>query len=313
MAGITNPAPIRHSRSKIVKIHQWGAYEGIVDPWVMQVNGKYIMYRCQNSANRDRVWRMESDNGITNWTNNQIVLEGGFNNEEGNPIAGGQDDLSCSPGVVIAPNGLWHMYYITGPRGTPEQMCGRGAIEMWHATSFDGIAWNKQGKIQSLPLADCSLLEPSPIIEGNTIGVYFVAGWFRPYDKVRLWRIESDIEDGHLFTSPSPAGRIAESRNGRVSKFGSTYYFVYSNVTGGEDTQTNELRMSSGPSADFTEGRLLLQITPGTFYSTFLSGSNYIPNRIYITGDSLPLCKTGQTPGIDCSDGYNVIGVIKDP
>ena len=137
---------------EISRVGQWGS---VYDNWVIKSGGKYVQFRCQNTASpveRDRVWRSESPDGVSNWTNDRIVIEGTSETA--------QDDLSCSPGVVIDPNGLWHMYYVTAARGS---MC---TIEMWHATSPDGLSsverlpalgwrWGKGPMIGYMQKSDC--------------------------------------------------------------------------------------------------------------------------------------------------------------
>jgi hypothetical protein len=253
------------------------------------------MYRCENSpggagVHHDRIWRTESVDGIHDWTDDRIVIEGEI---------GAQDDLSCSPGVVVAPNGVWHLYYLTAQRTS---MCD---VELWHATSFDGIAWTKLGKVAAVPRSDCSLLQPSPVIEGDKIGLYFVASYWGT--KVRLWRVESDALDGHAFTSPSLAGSVAESRNGRVTRLDDgRYVFAYANVASGEDTQPDEIHLATGLEA----GPVILRKTPGTFYATFATVGNYVagpPARLYVSGNYLPRCHGPVRP---CYDFFNSLGVI---
>lgn len=269
------------------------------DPWVVQLPDKYVMYRCQNSAGRDRIWRSESRDGITGWTDDRIVIEGSD---------GADDDLSCSPGVVVAPNGVWHMYYMVGKPGTPEQMCGPDTGAMWHATSFDGIAWTKLGKVEAVPPSGCSVMEPSPILEGNdnVIGVYFVADYWGV--GTRLWRMESDALDGHTFTGLSPAGSVEHTQNARVSKVGGRYYFAYSNRSDGVDTQTDELYLG----VNLDAGPLMLRATPGTWYCTFVSPGNYLPGppaRLYFAANHQPRCQPDQDP-LTCSEFNNEIGVM---
>lgn len=271
-------APARHERADVREMFHSSRYDGSADPWVMQLPDRYVMYRCRNNWQEgpyapspdvhDRIWRAESKDGLTGWTDDHAVLEGPH---------GAQDDLSCSPGVVIAPDGTWHLYYITASR---YNMCG--VVEMWHATAPNpGLLWTKLGKVWAVKTSDCSLLHPSPIIENGRIAVYFVVNW---YGTARLWRMES--WDGHQFTSPAPAGEIPESHNARVTQAGGALVVAYSNVTDGRDTQNTELRLAS----PLVPGPQVLLPRPNTFYSTYINAGNYLPGppaRIYFAGGVL--------------------------
>jgi hypothetical protein len=267
----------------------------------MQNNGKYIQFRCQNTPSpvyRDRIWMNESPNGLTSWSNDRIVVEGTSETA--------QDDLSCSPGVVIAPSGIWHMYYVTAARAT---VC---TIEMWHATSPDGVTWTKLGKISSVPVSDCSLVEPSPIIEGNKIAVYFPVNWGNPKSFSYLWRMESDIADGHNFSMPVRVPCPENFFGGRVSKSGSTYYLAYSFSLDGTAKIPDSVYLSVSEGVYppvFKDGYKVGQITNGKFYATQMMAGNFFDNRMYISGNYMPLCKD-VTPPTPCSDYPNAIGVL---
>ncbi len=243
-----------------------------MDPWVIQLPDRYVMFACKNSWQEgpyfpspdvhDRIWRSESRDGITGWTDNHAVVEG---------VHSAQDDLSCSPGVVIAPDGTWHLYYMTASRDT---IC---VVEMWHATApAPGLVWTKRGKIAAVQTSDCSLLQPSPAIEAGKIVVYFVVDWA---GATRLWRMESS--DGHLFTIPLPVGAVPESCNARPG----AGHLVYSaNTGGGCATQTTEMRLADG----LVPGPVILSVQPGTGFSMAVSAGNYLPGppaRVYFTGN----------------------------
>ena len=265
------------------------------DPWVVHVKDRYVMFRCQNSyeipklsqgVGTDRIWRTESIDGIKNWTNDHIVIEG---------AVGAQDDLSCSPGVVIAPDGTWHMYYETASRYSE---C---AVEIWHATSPDGEVWTKLGKVAAVPTSDCSLQQPSPVIENGTIVVYFVVNWS---GASRLWRMGSSLYDGQNFSPPVLAGDVWQSQNARYNDG----HLVYSNAPAGEVQQTTEMYLSNS----LVPGELLLETTPGTFYSTYVTAGNYVagpPARVYFAGNWMQPCTPEMAWGT-CNNFDTAIGVI---
>lgn len=276
---------------------------GIDNVFVVQRPDKYVLFRCQNSYDsafdtHDRIWRMESKNGIDNWTNDCMVIQGAVN---------AQDDLSCSPGVVVGPDGTWHMYYMTGSREDVGPTIGCRNGEMWHATAPDpGLVWTKFGKVASVGSnGDCATQQPSPVIENGKIAVYFIND---TYGTPRLFRIES--EDGFEFTYPSPIGNIFAPQ-ARVTRVGDNLVIIYSLVSDGRNTQTDELFQS----INFEPGTLLLTKTPNTFYRTYTNAGNYIPGppaRIYFAGNWLPECIGGEPWGT-CSNGNTSIGVIVLP
>lgn len=269
------------------------------DTFVIKNNGKYIQFRCQNTPSpvyRDRIWRSESLDGVTNWTNDQIVIQG-VNETD-------QDDLSCSPGVVIAPNGMWHMYYVTAARAS---VCG---IQMWSAISSDGITWTKQGKIPSVPVSDCSLVEPSPIIEGNKIAVYFPVNWNNSNGRPTLWRMESVATDGFNFTTPTRINTPSKFYGGRVTLVSNVYVLAYSATLDGTNKIPDSayITTSNVSPPSFTDGPLIAQVTPGTFFATQLIAGNYFDGKVYISGNYMPLCN--GVPSATCSDYPNAIGVL---
>lgn len=266
------PTPATVLPTGTYEISRAAVSEAVVDPWVVQLADRYVMFYCKNSWQagpyfpspdvHDRVWRAESRDGIINWTDAHAVVEG---------VHSAQDDLSCSPGVVIAPDGTWHMYYMTASRDT---MC---VVEMWHATSpAPGLTWTKLGKVAAVQTSDCSLLQPSPAIENGKIAVYFVVDWA---GATRLWRMESS--DGHAFTIPTPVGSVPESCNARP---GAGHLVYSSNAGGGCATQTTEMHLSDG----LTPGPVILSVQPGTGFSMAVSAGNYLPGppaRVYFTGN----------------------------
>jgi hypothetical protein len=281
---------------EISRVGQWGS---VYDNWVIKSGGKYIQFRCQNTASpveRDRIWRSESLDGVSNWTNDRIAIEGTSETA--------QDDLSCSPGVAIDPNGLWHMYYVTAARATG---C---TIEMWHATSLDGLTWTKLGKLPAVPVSDCSLIEPSPIVEGNGIAVYFVANWTAS-PRASLWKMTtSDGFGGQAFSPPRQLTTPSNFYGGRVTKANGTYYLAYSGTLDETIKIPDVVYLTSG-STGFSDGYRVAQATPGTFYATQLMAGNYLDGRLYVAGNYMPLCATVAASAV-CSDYPNAVGLLQN-
>lgn len=286
---------------EISRVPQYGSQ---YDSWTIKANNKYVQFRCENqyiaseNASRDRIWRRESSDGISNWTNDQIVIEGQ------NTVL--QDDLSCSPGVVIDPaTNLWHLYYVTASRFSE---C---SIEMWHAISTDGYAWTKLGTIAAIPQTDCSLVEPSPVIENGKVVIYFPADW-KMSKYSTLWRMEAEDSYASIFKQPT---KITSPNlwEGRVTLVGNTYYLAYSFTLDGTNHIPDVIYLTSSTSSppSFSAGIKVAQATPGTFYSTQIVADNYLPveQRLYISGNYMPLCITVTPPAV-CANYPNAIGVL---
>ena len=196
-----------------------GYYNSQYSPWVMHQPGweSYVMYYCKNTpikdTSQDRVWRIENWNdGISgSWISDQVVIEG---------TVGQNDDLSCSPGVVIDNQGKWHMYYVTANRNTG---CD---VYLYHAVAdAPGVTWTKKGviKINGVPMSavsNCALDTPSPFFINGKYIIYYSDG------PGKLVRLEST--DGHNFTNkttiilPDPL-----AGPGRLIIVNGEYYYVY--------------------------------------------------------------------------------------
>jgi hypothetical protein len=239
-------------------IYQGARYDNSYDPWVVQLPDRYVMVRCRNFENHDSIYRSESRDGITGWTDGSVIARG---------EVWAQDDLSCSPGLVVAPDGVWHLYYTTAARQTPT------LVEIWHSVSADGgETWTKFGKVTAVPITDgySVVLQPSPAIENGRIVVYLVANWS---GKTCLWRMEDLTGDGQQFTSPSVYSN-AETCQARPGA-----KLAYANVRGGG--------CAIQPNLLYLDGTLVLESTPGMWYADYVGTGNYLPGppaRLYFYG-----------------------------
>lgn len=191
----------------------WSQYS----PWVMHRPGwaSHLIYYCKNAViegkDGDAVWRMESyDGGLDGWINDRPVVRG----EE----IDAPDDLSCSPGVTIDGDGVWHMYYVVSPRTDPLDH-----LYLYHATAeAPGLVWRKRGEIR-LPDRDslAHIETPSPFYLDGKIVLYYVG------TGQTLYRAES--RDGHVFSAPEPVPTPRPVSHGRVSRDSDgRWYYAYS-------------------------------------------------------------------------------------
>ncbi len=214
---------------EVRKVETFGPIGGInrsqYSPWVMHEQGwgSYVMYYCrateENGKSGDRVWRAQNwGDGVDGpWTENQIVVEGQM---------GQTDDWSCSPGVVIGSDGIWHMYYVTSERSAG---CD---LYLHHATSTaPGINWVKKGVVNisnwNWPVKGCGMDTASPYLVDGKIKLFI------PLTPGKLMITES--VDGHNFDNsriinlPDVGGGF-----GRVTMVGNKMYYVYGRSSGGD-------------------------------------------------------------------------------
>lgn len=227
-----------------------GRYPAQYSPWVMHEPGwqSYLMYYCKGSPDpnwRDRVWRNESwTDGKTGWDEEggQIVIEGS---------AGADDELSCSPGVVIDNNGIWHMYYITA-ESKPDV-----PLYIYHATaSAPGLSWTKQGKVgfegggQPLFGTNVFMETPSPFVKNGQIILYFIG------DQGTLYRAESN--DGYNFTRPIKTNSPLWAAHGRVFYRHGLYFYIFATKNFTCCDPPTEIYLSiSRDGINFPKGKLL--------------------------------------------------------
>ncbi len=111
----------------------------VYEPWVMNINGCYTMWYGGRGKGRDEICVAFSIDGI-NWRRH-----------EGNPVLTTGDEPSgwayskiTRPSVVIV-DGIYHMWYssVEPPPDTGKPPLDRQAARIGHASSSDGIHWNK--------------------------------------------------------------------------------------------------------------------------------------------------------------------------
>lgn len=233
---------------KIKSFGPIGKYASQYSPWVIHEPGwgSYVMYYCKNTVEsgvaRDRVWRIENwGDGKTGWQNEMIVIDGTLNEN---------DDLSCSPGIVIGNDGIWHMYYVAANRGE------NAPLYLYHATaSHPGTSWTKHGQVQfdRFPQPFPGYLEtPSPLLINDQIVLYFVG------DGGKLYKAVSD--DGFVFSTPQELQAPDFANSGRVTYKDGVYYYLYAIDPTRRYLPPTEIYLATSIDGEhFSEGRLLMR------------------------------------------------------
>jgi hypothetical protein len=150
---------------------------------------KNVYVAAQNqSCQRDRVYRIEHHhtNPLTDWQNDDIAAQGNDTHAD--------DDLSCSPGVVIDRTGTWHLYYIGASRFNDL------TLYLLHAVAdAPGAQWRKVGPVKGIPQPLPFYFEtPTPFLnEENGVSVITIF-----LDGEGLRKLVS-IDDGYTFTMQS--------------------------------------------------------------------------------------------------------------
>jgi hypothetical protein len=270
-------------------------------PFVMHEPGwgSHLMFYCRNSkidgVHQDRVWRNESwTDGKTGWSHGEVVVEGSMDTE---------DDLSCSPGVVIDAQGTWHMYYVTADRRH------HMVLYLHHATaSAPGRKWTKRGRVKGAfpqPYRQPwgSYLEtPTPMLVDGQIHLYIIGG----NHSLEL----ATSSDGYHFTRPERLTSPGNISHGRVT-FDSRrkrYLFVYSKARK-RNAPPEELWLSTSEDGRcFGEGVRLYE-ADGAGWD---AGRAWAPHaviaenelRLYYAGNGNPgTCPGGCPPGRHCVEG----------
>jgi len=246
-------------------------------PWVMYKSGwgSYLMYYCKNTpidgVYRDRVWRGENwGDGKTGWEDGQVVIQATSTQSE--------DDLSCSPGVVIAGN-TWHMYYTAANRDTPLD------VYLYHATaSAPGVDWQKLGRVRGIsPTLSGYLETPSPLYQNGNIILYFIGPDHGLYKATSL--------DGTNFSSPVKLNAPI-STGGRVTFSNGVYYYTYSREPSSVFLAPTAIYLStSADGINFSNGQLLFSASgsdwdSGKIWSPHTFFENQSIMRIYYAGNS---------------------------
>ncbi len=256
-----------------------GIYNSQYSPYIMHQPGwgSWLMYYCKsvpiNDFWRDKVYRRESwTDGLSGWTtpqsNDMIVVEG--------TDSTAKDDLSCSPGVLIDNNGIWHMYYVTANRNSFM------TLFLMHATaSSPGVNWTKLGEIET-PSIPGYYETPSPIFLNNKYILYIAGGG-------GLYRSEST--DGHRFGEFVNLPNTRSVQAGRVTYTNGIYYYVYSYNPGNVNDAPYVMYLSTSTDGINFSGEVKLAQSNGSGWdgSLMWSPHAYIQNnemRVYYAGNT---------------------------
>jgi hypothetical protein len=177
------------------------------DPHVLKENGRYIMYLTSSSpqnpfkppvlpyraiSNDGIAWHLEPKTPLLDVSNTTFV--------------------SVETPSVVKFNGLYHLFY-TG-------VYPKGALFMFaigHATSKDGIHWNKDAKEALKPTGKVTdwngfiVGEPGAVVYRNTLLVYFSAAGQKPDAKPPLSQVIGYVSstDGKTFSAPKIALQLS--------------------------------------------------------------------------------------------------------
>lgn len=252
-------SPLATLSNKSLLIPQVGQYASQYSPYALSFPGweGSLTYYCKltniNGVSRDRVWRAEERNGVL--VDNRVVIDGVLNQI---------DDMSCSPGVVIDNNNLWHMYYVAAKRDASVN----NGLYLLHATAPPpGTVWSKKGPlvIEGLPQPFPYYIEtPSLILDGNSIILYLIA------DNGRLMRATST--DGFNFSRLTQVYQVpsTSAQSGRVSKINGIYYLTWAtNRSGKYDPPTEVWIASSENGLTFTNPQPLFGTSQSDWDSTY--------------------------------------------
>jgi len=227
-------APMATLSNKSLLIPEVGRYASQYSPYALSYPGweGSLTYYCKltniNGVSRDRVWRAEERDGVL--VDNRVVIDGVLNQI---------DDMSCSPGVIIDNNNLWHMYYVAAKRDASVN----NGLYLLHATAPPpGTAWTKKG-----PLAIEGLSQPFPyyietpslVLDGSNIILYLIG------DNGRLLRATST--DGFNFSNLTQVYQVpsTSAQSGRVSLINGTYYFTWATNRSGKYDPPTEIWIAS--------------------------------------------------------------------
>ena len=187
--------------------------ESQYSPYVLKQPGwaTTLMYYCKNTSingvHKDRVWRAESSDGVTGWSNHAVVVEGS-----------GDSFLSCSPGVLVDSFGNFNLFYIAASAsGTPLSV-----HQAW--SKAPGTSFTQLGEVPGLPVKACAgcLESPSPVLINGKLYLYLIE-WGTLYRYLLTWSNNRWNASGRTVASSS-----LYASHGHVKDLGGTYAFVYS-------------------------------------------------------------------------------------
>ncbi len=247
------------------------------DPSVMKESGNYIMWASLGISGGGKdvaIYRLESENGI-NWV---LTNKGNPVLEPGND--GEFDFFGVETPAVIKAGDLYHMYYTSYHDPDPDK--GGTLYTMGHATSDNGVDWDKKGELASIkenlgnPEGNrwgwLSRAEPAPLYYNRTFYLYFTDIRCRSDDcrteptAIRGISLATS-EDGHDFKQKGiqPVLLQTESYKPEDGWEGYSTPWVYHNgetfelyvdvfrVVGDRHVQTALARYRSGDGVNFEE------------------------------------------------------------
>jgi predicted GH43/DUF377 family glycosyl hydrolase len=188
----------------IIKTGDFFAGSNWNDPFVLDVNGKFVMYASasRNFDQNVKIYRMESDDGIS-WKLNpaSAVFEKSFDLND-------WDSRSVETPAVVYFNGNYHLFYT----GYKTVYSDAGNYKIGHAVSSDGIHWNRDysfllkpthpNAIPNMDFNQYVVGEPAPVVFNNKIYLYFTAVGMDAGLNKTLQVIGVTIYDGNSWSTP---------------------------------------------------------------------------------------------------------------
>ncbi|MFY9311156.1 MAG: hypothetical protein WAQ28_19085 [Bacteroidia bacterium] len=199
--------PPENLNEPIIKTGDFFDYSNWNDPFVLDVNGKFVMYASasKNFDQNVKIYRLESNDGIS-WQQNPAtaVFERSYNLNE-------WDSKSVeTPGVVYY-NGKYHLFYT----GYKTVYSDAGNFKIGHAVSNDGMHWTRDysfllkpsqpGVIPNMSFDQYIVGEPAPVVYNNKIYLYFTAVGMNADLNKTLQVIGLTTFDGNAWTTPQLA------------------------------------------------------------------------------------------------------------
>lgn len=180
------------------------------DPHVIHDGSQFIMYAsaAQNLDMNIKIYRLVSDDGI-NWSLNpaSAVFEKSSDGEA-------WDRKSVETPAVVYYGGQYHLFYT----GYPVTHTDSGSYQIGHATSPDGITWNRDMTFELKPndpdevnpnfpldFMQWVAAEPAPVVFNNKIYLYFSAVGANETVMSNLQVIGLTTFDGSTWTAPELA------------------------------------------------------------------------------------------------------------
>ncbi len=170
-----------------VPIGEWDHWKS--DPFVMKEDGVYRMWYATNAmGSKTQIGYAESEDGI-DWNHHPsaVVLLG----EDGE-----WDDEDVETPTVVKHGGVYHLWYSGRgePEGTNPLTHPDAAYRIGHATSLDGINWNKDSQNPVIEVGKpvswdwLAVAEPTVIVNNGVFEMWYVGATLSPrfFPKVSL-------------------------------------------------------------------------------------------------------------------------------